>query len=135
MNSVIQNTISQYFSSFIETISSKYNLSQEELEEIWRQTQKEKIKIRPQRRASGNRKPSPYINFCNHQRKLLKENQPDLSFGDTARTLGKLWTRLDIDEKKKYSDPLYDGKPENPVVKTEEEAVKTKPKRNRKSNN
>lgn len=129
MNTVIQNTISQYFSSFIENVATRYNVSQVELEELWKQTQKEKLKIKPRRRVYVNRKPSPYINFCNIQRKVIKESQPELSFGETAKTLGNLWKALDEEEKKRYSDPLYTGKSE---VKEEEE-VKTKPKRARKN--
>lgn len=109
MNAIIQNTISQYVANFIENVSTKFNISTEELEEIWKQTQKEKLKIVKRRTNHGNKAPSAYINFCSHHRKVLKSEKPDLKFGEVAKALGALWKELGEEEKKKYSDPSYVG--------------------------
>lgn len=109
MNAAIQNTISQYFSTFLENASSKFNVPLEQLEELWKETQKEKMKIRPRRRVNHNKTRSAYINFCSHHRKIIKAESPSLTFGEVAKSLGKLWKELDVEEKKKYSDPEYVG--------------------------
>jgi hypothetical protein len=107
MNTAIQNTIAQYFSSFIENVSTKYNVSQDELNDLWKETQKEKLKIKPRRRANANKTPSAYINFCKHHRTIIKTENPTLTFGEVAKALGALWKSQDADEKKKYTDPAY----------------------------
>jgi len=103
MNAAIQNTISQYFSTFIENVSTKFNIPQEQLDELWKETQKEKLR----RRVSANKTPSAYINFCNHHRKIIKTENPNLTFGEVAKALGSLWKAQSADEKKKYTDPAY----------------------------
>ena len=120
LNTAIQNTIAQYFSSFIENVSTKFNISQDEFNDLWKETQKEKLKIKPRRRVNTNKTPSAYINFCNYQRKIIKTENPNLTFGDVAKALGKLWKDLSIDEKKKYSDPAYIGESDEKPTATEE---------------
>jgi hypothetical protein len=128
MNAAIQNTISQYFSTFIENVSTKFNIPQEQLDELWKETQKEKLKIKPRRRVNANKAPSAYINFCNHHRKIIKTENPTLTFGEVAKALGKLWKEQSVDEKKKYTDPAYvSEQPEKP-----QEEIK-KVKRSRKN--
>jgi hypothetical protein len=132
MNTAIQNTISQYFSSFIENVSAKFNISQDELNDLWKETQKEKLKIKPRRRTNANKTPSAYINFCNHHRKIIKTETPTLTFGEVAKALGALWKAQSVEEKKKYSDPAYiGGAIEKPVATMTEEGKKVK--RSRKS--
>ena len=109
MNTAIQNTIAQYFSSFIENVSTKFKISEDELNNLWKETQKEKLKIKPRRRPNANKTPSAYINFCNYHRKIIKTENPNLTFGEVAKALGKLWKAQSVDEKKKYSDPAYVG--------------------------
>lgn len=109
MNAVIQNTISQYFLAFTEKVCAKFDISQDQLDELWKETQKEKLKIKPRRRVATNKPPSAYINFCNHHRKIIKSQNPNLTFGEVAKTLGGMWKSLDADEKKKHTDPTYVG--------------------------
>lgn len=125
MNAVIQNTISQYVHAFIENISTKFNVSVDELEVVWKETQKEKIKIKPRRRTPNAKKtPSAYINFCNHSRKLIKSENPDLTFGQTAKALGALWKSLDVEEKQKYVDPQYIGSVKAAAPPVDEKKIK-----------
>ena len=127
MNTAIQNTIAQYFSSFIENVSSKFNISQDELNDLWKETQKEKLKIRPRRRANANKTPSAYINFCNHHRKIIKTENLTLTFGEVAKALGALWKAQSVEEKEKYRDPAYvGGSIEKPVATTTDEGKKVK---------
>jgi len=120
MNTAIQNTIAQYFSSFIENVSIKFNISQDELNDLWKETQKEKLKIKPRRRVTTNKTPSAYINFCNHHRKIIKTDTPNLTFGEVAKALGSLWKAQSADEKKKYADHAYTGEQSTTTVAPEE---------------
>ena len=80
-------------------------------EQETRETQKEKLKIKPRRRVNANKTPSAYINFCNHHRKNIKTENPNLTFGEVAKALGALWKSQSADEKQKYTDPSYAGEP------------------------
>jgi hypothetical protein len=132
MNTAIQNTIAQYFSSFIENVSTKFNISQDDLNDLWKETQKEKLKIKPRRRINANKTPSAYINFCNHHRKIIKTETPNLTFGEVAKALGNLWKTQSADEKKKYTDPAYVGEKSTTTAAAPEETKKVKrPRKNK----
>lgn len=109
MHAAIQNTIAQYIATYIETVSTKFNIPQEDLNNVWKEVQKEKLKIKPRRRVNANKTPSAYINFCNHHRKIIKAETPGLTFGEVAKALGQLWKSKTAEEKQKYSDPAYVG--------------------------
>jgi hypothetical protein len=130
MNSAIQNTISQYVAAFLDKASEKFSVPKEQLEELWKETQKEKHKRSAFRRATTHRAPSAYINFCNHHRKLIKAENPALKFGEVAKALGKLWKELGADEKKRYSDPAYVPTPKASAVE-EEGGKKAKRRKNK----
>ena len=57
-------------------------------------TDKEKDKVK--------RAPSPYITFCSQNRDVLKKENPEATFGDIAKMLGKKWKELDDSEKSKF---------------------------------
>lgn len=131
MNSIIQNTIAQYFEEFAGKVSEKHDISREDLEALWRETLKGKLKISARRRQAGsgsNKKPSAYINFCKQHRNLIKEETPGLTFGEVAKALGERWKSLGADEKVKYADVEYVAITAAPVV-----AEEKKPKRARKN--
>ncbi|EAX85735.1 HMG box family protein [Trichomonas vaginalis G3] len=48
--------------------------------------------------------PTPYILFCSDMRSKVKSDNPGMSFGDVARTLGKLWKELPEEKKKEYKE-------------------------------
>lgn len=127
MNTAIQNTISQYFTTFIVNAATKFNIPQDQLEELWKETQKEKLKIHPRRRAT-KKTPSAYINFCNHRRKVIKVENPTMTFGEVAKLLGKSWKELDAEEKKKHVDPTYVSVKE---VVVDEDVKKIKRRKNK----
>lgn len=126
MNTAIQNTIAQYFLAFVEKVSGKHNIPKEDLEELWRETQKEKLKISPRSRAKNNatKKPSAYINFCKHHRKQIKDESPGLTFGEVSKALGAKWKSLGVEEKAKYVDPEYVGITTTTTTTAEEKKVK-----------
>lgn len=125
MNTAIQNTVSQYVASFIGNVSETFSVPLEKLNEMWKETLKEKFK--PSRRVkqqTTKKAPSAYINFCKHHRPSLNEK---LTFGEKAKELGRLWKELDAEEKKKYTDPEYVSSSE--PTKTEEKAKRARKKK------
>jgi hypothetical protein len=50
------------------------------------------------------RAPSPYILFCNEKRQSVKDNNPNITFGQQGVELGRIWAYLSDEEKMKYSD-------------------------------
>jgi len=51
-----------------------------------------------------NRPPSPYILFCNKKRQSVKDNNPDMTFNEQSKKLGRMWSNLSDEEKLKYAD-------------------------------
>jgi len=47
---------------------------------------------------------SPFIYFTNEKRPDVKRTNPEMTFGEVAKTLGKLWGELGAGQKKKYED-------------------------------
>lgn len=47
---------------------------------------------------------SSYMFFSNERRPTLKEEQPDLPFGDYAKLIGEEWKQMDDADKKPYTD-------------------------------
>lgn len=122
MNTAINNTVSQYLSSFVEKVATQFNIPQEQLDNLWKETQKEKMVKIKRKATNATTRVSAYINFCNHHRKIVKSENPALTFGEVAKSLGKLWKELNVEEKKKYIDPAYVGT--HVVNKPEEEKKK-----------
>jgi len=55
-------------------------------------------------KPKANRAPSPYILFCNEKRQSVKDNNPNITFGQQGRELGRMWSDLSDEEKIKYVD-------------------------------
>lgn len=85
MNSAINNVIKQYMSAFIEKVAEKYEINVEDLDNLWHETQKQKVKKSKKRHTT--KKPTAYVLFCNEERPKLK----GMSFTEIAKELGRLW--------------------------------------------
>lgn len=117
----------------MDTIAERFDINREELDELWKETQKKKFnKTKRNRRAKKNTVPSAYILFCNDERPKIKEEQPDLSFPDVARELGRRWKQANEKVKSHYKnqhDILVQEKntdneapvSSHPIIHTEEE--------------
>lgn len=54
---------------------------------------------------SSNRKHiSAYVKFCKKHRPILKQEKPELKFGEISKELGRLWSTLSVSEKSKYDE-------------------------------
>lgn len=111
MSTLIQS-ISDVINSFIEPwismIAQKYNIPKTELMTSWYMYNKSDMVVLQQStndaKSPTSRKSIPaYVNFCNKQRPLLKEQFPTMSFGDISKELGKRWKELSDDDKNSYS--------------------------------
>jgi len=105
MNSTINNTINQYISVFMDSIVERFDLKREDLEEMWKETQKKKIKkaakITKRKKALA---PAAYILFCKDERPKIRKENPELSFADIARELGRRWKSADDEVKLFYNN-------------------------------
>jgi hypothetical protein len=112
----IQNTIDTFISSFISDISSEYNLDSNELLEIWNKISKTNGQSPQINISSSLKKPkqvSAYVNFCNHHRIQLKEKNANLSFGEISKELGKMWSKLSVDEQQTYKSNIINNNKNN----------------------
>lgn len=72
----------------------------------------EKRAKKVKKEENPKRQPSPYILFCGKHRKIIKTNNPNLSFGETGKLLSKIWSELPDSEKLKYEQ-------QNTITKTD----------------
>lgn len=82
----MRKAIHSYIEQFSKEASAEFGLDEKELIELWHDV----VKRRP-KKEKKERAPTPYQIFCASQRPLLKKQNPDMSFGDLNRELGRLW--------------------------------------------
>jgi hypothetical protein len=97
MNKIAKN-IETSVLEFTRLIAEKYDLQQDILMDMWTDVTKMKTK------ASKAKKPqSAYQIFSAEQRKLIKEMEPNMTFGDVAKEIGTRWRELSSKEKAAYA--------------------------------
>jgi hypothetical protein len=87
MNSAIQNAFQQYLDNFMDTIAERFDIQRDELDDLWKETQKKKFRGKGKKRRTRSRVPTAYILFSKDERPKIK----DLSFTETAQELGRRW--------------------------------------------
>ena len=45
---------------------------------------------------------NPFINFCNTNRRSVRDENPELSMVEIAKLLGAQWRALTVEDKEKY---------------------------------
>lgn len=128
----LNHTINIYIDKYIDEISSRHNLSNKtELKNIWIQISNQSATIildEVKNKKSNGEKPvmknnkkkvSSYVVFCNKYRSKLKKENPQMTFGEISKNLGKMWSNLSSDEQLqyKYTDDL-DNKDEIIITTT-----------------
>jgi len=103
MNSAINTTLQQYLDTFMDTVAERFEISRDDLNNLWKETQKKKFS---KKNKSSKRKkssvPSAYILFCHDERPKIKDNHPDLSFAEIAKELGRRWNKATDSIKEHY---------------------------------
>lgn len=64
----------------------------------------EKPKVQKQKEQKAPRAKSAYVNFCSKNRNKIKEEFPELTFGDLSKKLGEMWRSLSDVEKEFYTE-------------------------------
>eukprot|EP01041_Mallomonas_annulata_P018615 gene18615-37617_t len=54
--------------------------------------------------------PSAYIIFCSERRSEVKDQNPDASFGELGKLLGKIWASMSEEEKEAYKEKQAERK-------------------------
>lgn len=109
----IEEMINNHIGQYILLISKEYNIKNEELLKLWDNFDKNRsydikplsssvVITTPLTIEQPKKSVSIYVNFCNQHRSKLKSDNPNMSFGDISKELGKMWRNLNPNEKKKY---------------------------------
>ena len=61
-----------------------------------------KAKAPVKKSGGGGKKISGYMLFCKEQRPIVKEENPDMTFGELGKELGKRWKALSDADKEGY---------------------------------
>ena len=105
MNSAINNTLQQYLDTFMDTIAERFDINRNELDDLWKETQKKKFTKKNKKKNSKRKKssvPSAYILFSNDERPKIKNDNPDIKFNDVGKELGKRWREAPANVKAHY---------------------------------
>jgi hypothetical protein len=119
MSTVIANhvhkMVENYVVSIVDKIANRYGIPRQELMDLMKtvdtsttthRSQKTIVTTIPSRQipvvTSNKKQLSGYVKFCKEHRQQLKEDQPTLKFGDISKELGRIWSTLTSEEKKKY---------------------------------
>ena len=102
-----------YVEAFLDVLCQAHpELDRENAAVLWQNTKKDHLKVFPKTMATGKPKtvrpkqpPSAYILFSNEARLRLRTEQPDLTFSEIAKELGRLWREETTEEERqKYKD-------------------------------
>ena len=91
INKIIDSSIGD----FCQQIALKYDLSKEELMEMWHQSNSVNKK-------KGTKKRSPYQNYAAYLRPLLIEKNPDITFGEISGETSRRWKEFTPEQKAQY---------------------------------
>jgi hypothetical protein len=134
---------------FFEKLNEKYDIEISEMQEIWENLEGapspvKKGKAKKAKDPNAPKKPrSAYIFFSTEKRPIVKEEEPELTFGDLNRRLGEMWQEEKAKDSKEYKrfikmaeNEKENGRPEEapakkPAKKVESESddEKEKPKK------
>lgn len=91
INKIIDSSIGD----FCQQIALKYDLSKDELMEMWHQSNSVNKK-------KGTKKRSPYQNYAAYLRPLLIEKNPDITFGEISGETSRRWKEFTPEQKAQY---------------------------------
>lgn len=91
INKIIDSSIGD----FCQQIATKYDLSKDELIEMWHQSNSVNKK-------KGTKKRSPYQNYAAYLRPLLIEKNPDITFGEISGETSRRWKEFTPEQKAQY---------------------------------
>ncbi len=103
----IHDVIIEHIELYATLISKEHGIDKTNLMKLWKQVElnpptvcmTDKVLVPP---PSPKKNVSVYVQFCNKHRTLLKEKNPNMSFGDISKELGKMWRSLSQQEKDNY---------------------------------
>lgn len=75
-------------------INENYNINGEKI----KNNDIKEIKVKKEK------KPTPYNNFMKKIYKKIKNENPEMSFGDISKKISSEWKKLNQEEKEKYKD-------------------------------
>ena len=112
MDKIITNVMDSYMEAFLDSLCQAHpELDRENVVVLWQNTKKDHLKVFPKTMTTKSKTvrpkqaPSAYILFSNETRVRLRTEQPDLTFSDIAKELGRLWREETTeDERQKYKD-------------------------------
>jgi hypothetical protein len=103
----IHTVIFQYIDIYTTLINKEHGIDKENLIKLWKQVELNPPTISIDKNITNSsvapkKIVSVYVQFCNKHRSILKQKNPNMSFGDISKELGKMWRSLSQQEKDNY---------------------------------
>jgi len=92
----INKSIEKSIIEFTKEIADKFELSQDELLEMWSVVSSMKVK------TTTTKKLSPWLQFCKIERLRLKTEHPELTFGQISKKIGENWSAMSGSQRQEY---------------------------------
>ena len=104
MNSAINNTLQTYLEDFMNTVAERFDIDRNELDTLWKEVQKKKVTNtkKNKKNKKSNSVPSAYILFSHDERPKIKDSNPNMSFVEVGRELGRRWKKASDEVKEHY---------------------------------
>jgi hypothetical protein len=131
----IKTIIQEAMNKYIDEIHTEFNIDKGELKTLWEKITNEDLPVKKREtkaKTNNNDKPktkSAYQNFCVYYRPILRQEDPNLTFGAISKLIGQKWKTFEDVEKERFNDPDYSPEPEpepepEPVKEPDPEPVK-----------
>lgn len=97
MQKLMDATVEQFCRRLVETHADA-GLDIEEMMGLWKETAKA-----PKKKDGKPKKRTAYMNFAQAMRGQIKEEQPDIKFGEISTEVSRRWKLLTVEEKATYA--------------------------------
>jgi len=134
MNKVSTQIIKSLMASLPSEFATKFELDEDEVKEFLEEQLKNEFatgkgKGKTSKASKGKSKQNAYQAFCVAKRPLVKEENEDITFGETGKKLGEMWKELSEDDRVEWQEKADEKNTENGIEvskPTEKKASKTK---------
>jgi len=134
MNNVSTLIIKSLMTSLPSEFATKFDLDEHEVKEFLEEQLKNEFatgkgKGKASKASKGKSKQTAYQAFCVAKRPIVKDENEDITFGETGKKLGEMWKELSEDDRVEWQEKADERNEENGIEvskPTEKKASKTK---------
>jgi hypothetical protein len=135
MNKVSAQIIKSLMASLPSEFATKFELDEDEVKEFLEEHLKNEFatgkgKGKKDKASKGKSKQNAYQAYCVAMRPIVKEENEDITFGETGKKLGEMWKEVSEDDRVEWQEKADEKNEENGIeVSTPKEKKVSKSKK------